>query len=544
MVVFGRPGFLQLLSVDAQVYVFAYVKRNFMRRNRKIRRIRWALAGVSIFAALLACTSDTPETASTAQPTVSPAEVEEVELDVNEGSTSTATADLAKATVQLIAMDDRSGFREPVWTGSGSIISPEGLVLTNAHVVDNRWNDYTLIAVAVTDRTDMPPAMEFLAEVAAIDYDLDLAIVRIVSDFDGNPIGSSFPYVELGDSDNIEIGDHIRILGYPGIGSDTITFTEGAVSGFTSERGIDGRAWIKTDATIAGGSSGGMAVDENGRLIGVPTQASASQESEVVDCRPVADTNRDGWIDELDTCVPIGGFINGLRPSNLAEALVDAASQGSDYVEGGDIASEPHDSSDEARFTNLLFADGVNPDDTPTQLWFALPEGSTQICAFWDYTAMSDGWTWSAYWFVNGELNEDASFMSSTWGGSDSGNWWVCIGDERGLQEGLYEIVLEVEGEMMVTDAVFLGGNRGLADFTVENQSSGNICYVQISPTQAQNWGQDELGAQEVIEPGGERVFQLATGEYDVLMSDCDLNTLVEEYGVVVDADMDFVYPR
>ena len=133
----------------------------------------------------------------------------------------------------------------------------------------------------------------------------------------------------LGDSDSVEIGDSLQILGYPGIGGETITFTEGAVSGFTSDRSVEGRAWIKTDATIAGGNSGGMAANALGELIGVPTiAASGAEGGDIVDCRPVADTNRDGSIDQFDTCVPIGGFINGLRPVNLALPLIAAAQSG------------------------------------------------------------------------------------------------------------------------------------------------------------------------------------------------------------------------
>ena len=84
-------------------------------------------------------------------------------------------------------------------------------------------------------------------------------------------------------------GDPIHIFGYPAIGGGTLQYTAGVVSGFNFEEGIDGRAWITTDATMSGGSSGGTAVDAQGRLIGVPTQGSE------LDCRP-GDTElgRDG----------------------------------------------------------------------------------------------------------------------------------------------------------------------------------------------------------------------------------------------------------
>ena len=96
-------------------------------------------------------------------------------------------------------------------------------------------------------------------------------MIRIVSDLDGNPVNIQCPYRHRGFG-RVQIGDSAPILGYPGIGGDTITFTEGVVSGFTSDRSIDGRAWIKTDATIAGGNSGGLGANAVGELVGVPNQ--------------------------------------------------------------------------------------------------------------------------------------------------------------------------------------------------------------------------------------------------------------------------------
>ena len=444
-----------------------------------------------------------------------------------------ATTDLAKATVQIQALVLEGGSWGAVWTGSGSVIDPRGLIVTNAHVVDDRYGDYDNLGVAITGRTDEPPSLSFLAEIVAVDYSLDLAVIRIVSDLNGNAVSLQLSAIAVGDSDSIEIGDQLRILGYPGIGGETITFTEGAVSGFTQERNVAGRAWIKTDATIAGGNSGGMGVDDAGLLIGVPTRASAGTvQGDIVDCRPVVDTNRDGFVDEQDTCVPIGGFINGLRPINLARPLIDAARSGQQYVSDAPPIAEPSGGFDisDTEFTSLEFADGVTEDDQPTGLWYALPEGVTRVCAFWDYGGMLDGMTWSAYWFVNEELDENGSILSNLWAGGASGNWWVCIRDDAGLSDGLYELVLEVEGEIMVTDSVFVGGDRTTIDFTIVNNSSQTVCFVQLSPSEAQNWGQDELGTEEVIDAADQRAITIAGGVYDMRLSDCDANTLIEEY--------------
>lgn len=496
----------------------------------------------ALIAATLGCnlTDSVPEEPTTvapvSQPTAAPALPIATEAPVavpDAGAVGGTTNELARATVQILALYPVDSDWGVAWTGSGSIISSDGLILTNAHVVDDRYDDYSNLGVALTDRTDQPPELRFLANIEAVDYALDLAVIRIVSDLDGNPLSAQLPYISVGDSDSVQLGGKLRILGYPGIGGDTITFTEGAVSGFTQERGIDGRAWIKTDATIAGGNSGGMAVNSEGRLVGVPTRASAgSSANDIVDCRPVADTNRDGYIDENDTCVPIGGFINGLRPVNLAQPLINAAVGGQAYAGGvqpGDIPSSGYDLSD-VYFMNMEFANGVTADDQPTDLWYALPSGSTSICAFWDYEGMQDGLVWSAYWLVNGTLSEAGSILDSFWSGGSTGNWWVCISDESGLADGLYELSLEVEGELMSADAIYVGGDRAVVDFVLVNNSSERFCIVQLSQSDAQNWGQDELGPDEIIDPGYERTFSLVTGTYDMRLLDCNGNSLLEEY--------------
>jgi S1-C subfamily serine protease len=484
-------------------------------------RIVIAVAGALALAGL-ACGLGAPAAPGSTQPAQAPA------------APAGSTADLARATVQILALQTAGDSYEVVWSGSGTIIRRDGLILTNGHVVDDRLSEYEFLGVAITDRTDEPPDLLYRAEIASADYALDLAVIRIIADIDGRPVTPELPAIAVGDSDRVEIGDHLRVLGYPGIGGETITYTEGAVSGFTSERAVEGRAWIKTDATIAGGNSGGMAVNAAGELIGIPTRASAGgSEGEIVDCRPVVDTNRDGVIDDNDTCVPIGGFINGLRPVNLARPLIAAAESGEPYA-AAPLAPPPSGGYDltETYFTSLVFSDGVSEDDRPKDLWHALPGGTAELCAFWDYEGMTNGMRWSAYWFVNGELDEGGSYLDEMWDGGGAGNWWVCVLNEGGLDDGLYELVLEVESEYMLADSIFVGGDHALVDFTLVNDSGERVCYAYIAPSQAENWGQDRLGREESVLPGESRVFQFASGAYDALLADCDGKTLLEQYGI------------
>jgi len=236
------------------------------------------------------------------------------------------------AVVQILVEGIVEGYIEE-WSGSGTIISSDGLILTNAHVaVGDRFYHADRLIIALTVAEDQPPISAYLAEVVQSDSALDIAVLRIAYDLSGRRIDPSdlnLPYVQLGNSDELRLGDPITILGYPGIGGETITLTRGEVSGFTAGAGYGNRAFIKTSATIAGGNSGGLATDQNNKLIGIPTQVGAGDISgDIVDCRPLADTNRDGYINQYDTCVPTGGFINALRPINLAIPLINAAIEG------------------------------------------------------------------------------------------------------------------------------------------------------------------------------------------------------------------------
>ena len=260
--------------------------------------------------------------------------------------------------------------------GSGTIISPDGLILTNCHVADPLsmgMSPYDIpridyLGVSLTIRSDQLPKLSYLAEVVASDPYLDLAVIRVTHKLDLSPVNRAslnLPYLEPGNSDDLEIGDELNIFGYPGIGGETLTFTRGVVSGFTLDASIDGRAWIKTDTTIAGGNSGGTAVNQDGFLVGVPTEAGRGglgDRNEYVDCRPVADTNGNNRLDSGDTCVPIGGFINALRPVKLAGPLIQAARAGLDY-QGARDEPAPGPSTGQALLSNFFFAPGVNEFD-------------------------------------------------------------------------------------------------------------------------------------------------------------------------------------
>lgn len=335
-------------------------------KTNKPTRFLWMI--LVLVLAALACSGG-------GEPPVAPATQQPVTTNTTEtesaGLSQAERNRLISATVQIYALFEKNGELTPVWTGSGTILSPYGMILTNAHVASPSTQtgeaDPDALGIAIIESEDKPAVPAYLAEVRAADGYLDLAVIQIVSTVDGtsvDPNSLNLPYVEIGDSQQVHVGDPINIFGFPGIGGDTITYTKGSVSGFTSEDQIGDRAWIKTDATIAGGNSGGLGADDSARIVGIPTIASSGAGGNVTDCRQIQDTNGDGSVDQNDSCIPIGGFINALRPIELAKQLIDTALAGQDYASpfsfgsSGSNGFEP--SGDTATLYGVVFDSATN----------------------------------------------------------------------------------------------------------------------------------------------------------------------------------------
>ena len=137
--------------------------------------------------------------------------------------------------------------------GSGVIVRPDGVIVTNDHVV--RGGDE--FKVVLSDRR------EFDATLILSDERTDLAVLQINSD------GEPLPFLEFTDSDAAEVGDIVLAIGNPfGVGQ---TVTSGIISALARNQvGVtDYQFFIQTDAAINPGNSGGALVDVDGRLLGV-----------------------------------------------------------------------------------------------------------------------------------------------------------------------------------------------------------------------------------------------------------------------------------
>ena len=171
--------------------------------------------------------------------------------------------------------------------GSGVIVSDQGMIVTNHHVVKGADQ----IRIVLSDRREFP------ARLVLSDKRTDLAILQITQK------NLSLPYLTLDDSDQVQVGDLVLAIGNPfGVGQ---TVTSGIVSGLarTTVGIADFNFFIQTDAAINPGNSGGALIGMNGQLIGVNTA--------------IYSRNQGGSIG-------IGFAI----PANMVRTVIEAAEQG------------------------------------------------------------------------------------------------------------------------------------------------------------------------------------------------------------------------
>lgn len=215
---------------------------------------------------------------------------------------------------------DQGGQSEPqVGLGSGVIVSPNGYILTNNHVVEGADD----IEVILND------TRKAKAKIIGTDPETDLAILKIELD--------KLPIIVLGSSDTLQVGDPVLAIGNPfGVGQ---TVTSGIVSALgRNQLGINTfENFIQTDAAINPGNSGGALVDTQGRLLGINTAIySRSGGSMGIGFAIPVSTGKQ----VLESIVKDGqvtrGWI-GVEPQDLSPELVEAFGIRPDAVKAGGV---------------------------------------------------------------------------------------------------------------------------------------------------------------------------------------------------------------
>jgi hypothetical protein len=170
-----------------------------------------------------------------------------------------SVSELVKSSVDavvLIVVSDENG--KPTVEGSGFIVSSDGKIVTNHHVVSGAHS-----AIVKLNNG----AFFSVEGVLADDLDHDITVIKVA--------GKNLPFLGLEDSDSLSVGDHVLAIGSP-LGLEN-SVSDGIISGFREDS--NGRSWIQTTAPASHGNSGGPLLGMDGRVAGIVTFKSSEGEN-------------------------------------------------------------------------------------------------------------------------------------------------------------------------------------------------------------------------------------------------------------------------
>ena len=208
------------------------------------------------------------------------------------------------STVMIVVADLVDGRLRARGGGSGVIVGADGSILTNYHVIhDKNGRLHDVFVIGRFSSLDRAPQLQCAGRPnrSKLQRELDLALIKCDTDLDGRtwtPSRTSLwaTLLEAKASD-VKIGQRLWVLGFPDVGGGGLTLSEGEIGGWTGQDGAAGKDFIKTDASITHGNSGGPVVDDKGKLVGI---ASASR-TRISSNGGVIETGQVGLVRPLST---------------------------------------------------------------------------------------------------------------------------------------------------------------------------------------------------------------------------------------------------
>jgi len=239
-------------------------------------------------------------------------------------------------------------------SGSGFLVSPDGYIVTNDHVIANASS----IAVLMANGVELP------ATVIGRDPDSDIAVIKIE--------GSNFPYLPFGDSDALQVGEQVVAIGNP-LGQLANSMTVGHISALNRDINIDGlsRNKIQTDTAVNPGNSGGPLLNLRGEVIGIVSAKSVGASIEGLGFaipsnlaeHIVAELSQDGFVRGRAVLGVQIAMQDGVGDVQVAAVNSDSAAERGG-VKAGDVILSANGVAVSA-FTDLrAILDGLSPSDT------------------------------------------------------------------------------------------------------------------------------------------------------------------------------------